>query len=60
MSGGVSNKLLLYADDSAILVADTCVSYHWNYLTYVSEWLDNDKVSLHLGKNGNYTVWIYI
>ena len=26
MSGAVSNKLLLYADDSAILVADKCVS----------------------------------
>ena len=26
MSGNVSNKLLLYADDSAILVADKCVS----------------------------------
>ena len=26
MSGAVSNKLLLYADDSAILVADKCIS----------------------------------
>ena len=26
MSGAVSNKLLLYADDSANLVADKCLS----------------------------------
>ena len=27
MSGAVSNKPVLYADDSAILVADKCLSY---------------------------------
>ena len=62
MSGAVSNKLLLYADDSAILVADKCLPYietvlH-NELEIVSEWLVNNKLSLHLGKNGIYTVWI--
>ena len=54
MSGAVSNKLLLYADDSAILVTDKCLPYietvlH-NELEIVSEWLVINKLSLHLGK----------
>ena len=54
MSGAVSNKLLLYADDSAILVADKCLSnietVLQNELEIVSEWLVDNKLSLHLGK----------
>ena len=54
MSGAVNNKLLLYADDSAILVADKCLSnietVLQNELEIVSEWLVDNKLSLHLGK----------
>ena len=54
MSGAVSNQLLLYADDSAILVADKCASniehILQNELEIVSEWLVDNKLSLHLGK----------
>ena len=54
MSGAVSNKLLLYADDSAILVADKCLSnietVLQNELEIVSEWLVDNKLFLHLGK----------
>ena len=53
MSGAVNHKLLLYADDSAILVADRNVStieiLLQKELEVVSEWLV-DKLSLHLGK----------
>ena len=54
ISGAVSNQLLLYVDDSAILVADKCLSYIetvlQNELENVSEWLVDNKLSLHLGK----------
>ena len=54
MSGAVCNKLLLYADDSSILVADKCLSnietVLQNELEIVSEWLVDNKLSLHLGK----------
>ena len=55
MSGAVNHKLLLYADDSAILVADKSVSAIemslQKELEVVSEWLvDDNKLSLHLGK----------
>ena len=55
MSGVVSNKLLLYADDSAILVADKHISNIETLLKkeleVVSDWLiDNKLISLHLGK----------
>ena len=54
MSGAVCNKLLSYADDSAILVADKCLSnietVLQNELEIVSEWLVDNKLSLHLGK----------
>ena len=54
MTGAVSNKLLLYADDLAILVADKCLSnietILQNELEIVSEWLVDNKLSLHLGK----------
>ena len=54
MSGAVCNKLLLYADDSTIIVADECLSnietVLQNELEIVSEWLVDNKLSLHLGK----------
>ena len=54
MSGVIGNKLLLYADDSAILVADKDISTVENALQtdlqLVSEWLIDNKLSLHLGK----------
>ena len=54
MSGAVRNKLLLYADDSAILVADKCLSnietVLQNELEIASEWLVDNKLPLHTGK----------
>ena len=54
MSGAINHKLLLYADDSAILVADknisTIESLLQNELEVISEWLVDNKLSLHLGK----------
>ena len=54
MSGAVTNKLLLYADDSAILIADKHVSnietVLQRELKVVHEWLIDNKLSLHLGK----------
>ena len=51
MSGAVENKLLLYADDSAILVADKNIStvetLLQRKLEVVSDWLINNKLSLH-------------
>ena len=54
MSGAVHHKLILYADDSAILVADKSVSTIESLLQkeleVVSEWLVDNKLPLHLGK----------
>lgn len=54
MSAVVKNKLLLYADDSAILVSARNKSDIENKLSNdlnnVSHWLVNNKLSLHLGK----------
>ena len=54
MSGAVENKLLLYADDSAILVADKNIStvetLLQRELEVVRDWLIDNKLSLHLGK----------
>ena len=54
MSGVVNNKLLLYADDSAILVADKHISNIEKLLKKeletVSDWLHDNKLSLHIGK----------
>ena len=54
MSGVIGNKLLLYSDDSAILGADKDISTVENDLQtdlqIVSEWLIDNKLSLHLGK----------
>ena len=42
---------MLYTDDSAILVADKCLSnILQNEFEIVSEWLVDNKLSLHLGK----------
>ena len=54
MSGAVNHKLLLYADDSAIMVADKNVStieiLLQKELEVVSELLVDNKSSLHLDK----------
>ena len=54
MSGAINKKLLLYADDSAILVTDkkisTIESLLQNELEMISEWRVDNKLSLHLGK----------
>ena len=54
MSAVIKNKLLLYADDSAILVADKSKTEVEKLLSddlnLVSQWLIDNKLSLHLGK----------
>lgn len=54
MSAVVKNKLLLYADDSGILVSGKSVLDVEKALTddmnLVSQWLIDNKLSLHLGK----------
>ena len=54
MQAVVKNKLLLYADDSAILVAGKDRSFIEKELSdelqSVSQWLIDNKLSLHLGK----------
>ena len=54
MSGVVNNKLLMYTDDSAILVADkhksNIVKLLKKELNAVSDKLIDIKVSLHLGE----------
>jgi hypothetical protein len=54
MSAVVKNKLLLYADDSGILVSGKCKSDIERLLKedlhLVSQWLVDNKLSLHLGK----------
>ena len=61
MSGVVNNKLLLYADDSAILVADKDISNIEKLLkkeleTVGSYWLIDNKLSLHLDRVN--TAWV--
>jgi len=54
MSAVVQNKLLLYADDSAILISGKniamVVKALSEYLLSVSNWLIDNTLSLHLGK----------
>ena len=54
MSAAAENKLLLYADDSAILVADKNISpvetLLQRELEVISDWLIDNMLSLHLGK----------
>ena len=61
MPAVVKNKLLLYADDSAIIVSGKSKSFIEKDLTedleMVSHWLVDNKLSLHLGKNRVYYYW---
>ena len=54
MPGAVKHKLLLYADDSAILVSGKCRQDIETILSsemdVLSQWLISNKLSLHLGK----------
>ena len=54
MPGAVKHKLLLYAEDSAMLVSDKCRHDIENILSSemakLSQWLISNKLSLHLGK----------
>ena len=54
MEAAVSCRLILYADDSALLVSGTSVSVIeetlGHELTFLSEWLVDNKLSIHLGK----------
>ena len=54
MSAVVKQKLLLYADDAAVLVSGTNTEQVQSLLSgeleMVSEWLIGNKLSLHLGK----------
>ena len=54
MEAVVRNKLLLYADDSGILVSGKDIQYITSQLTddltSVGKWLTDNKLSLHLGK----------
>jgi ribonuclease P/MRP protein subunit RPP40 len=54
MEAAVTCKLLLYADDSALLVSGKDISYIESVLSEelqnVSNWLVDNKLSLHLGK----------
>ena len=54
MEAALSCRLILYADDSALLVSGTSVSVIeetlGHELTFLSEWLVDNKLSIHLGK----------
>ena len=54
MEAVVRNKLLLYADDSGILMAGKDIQYITSQLTddltSISKWLTDNKLALHLGK----------
>lgn len=54
MSGAINSKLLLYADDSGILVAGKNRSFIEKQLSedleLVHQWLVDNRLSLHLGK----------
>ena len=54
MAGAINEKILLYADDTAILVSDkhanTIEARLGTTLGTVSVWLIDNKLSLHLGK----------
>ena len=54
MEAAVSCRLIIYADDSALLVSGRSVSVIevtlGHDLTFLSEWLVDDKLSIHLGK----------
>ena len=54
MEAAVSGRLILYADDSALLVSGRSVSVIeetlGHELTFLSEWLVDNKLSILLGK----------
>ena len=54
MAGAINEKILLYADDTAILVSDKHVhaieARLGTALETISVWLIDNKLSLHLGK----------
>ena len=58
MAGALDEKLLLYADDSVILISDKDVTDIELLLqkepAVVSEWLINNKLSQHLGKQSPF------
>ena len=60
LSAVVKNKLLLYADDSAILVAGKDIAQIESLLSSeletVSEWLIGNKLSLHIAKTKSILV----
>ena len=60
MEAAVSCRLILYADDSALLVSGTSVSgieeTLGHELTFESEWLVDNKLSIHLGKTESILV----
>ena len=57
MEAAVSCRLILYADDSASLVSGASVSVIeetlGHELTFLSEWLVDNKLSIHIGKTKN-------
>ena len=54
MAGAINEKIILHADDTAILVSDKHVNAIearlGTALETISVWLINNKLSLHLGK----------
>jgi len=62
MAAVVNNKILLYTDDTGILVNGQSISYIETVLcsdlALISEWLVDNKLSLHLSKTESYLVWI--
>ncbi|CAL4093985.1 unnamed protein product, partial [Meganyctiphanes norvegica] len=61
MAMSVTCRLLLYADDSALLVcgkdANLIASILSENLQSCSNWLLDNKLSLHLGKNRSHLIW---
>ena len=57
VAGAINEKILLYADDTAILVSDKHVNAIearlGTALETISVWLIDNKLSLHLGKTGS-------
>ena len=62
MKAAVKCKLILYADDSALLVSGKDVVKIEQVLSgelkVVNEWLEVIRLSLHLGKNSIYYCWV--
>ena len=62
MEAAVSCRLILYADDSALLVSGTSNSVKeepfGHELTFLSEWLVDNKLSIHLQKNESILFWV--